>query len=194
MPDDPHIRRAPAGIQVAEPLVITVTNDPIVESAIEIVDTRAGSRLVTAIELISKTNKRRRGGLPKYQQKQEEILSAGANLVEIDLLREGGRISVCPIDLIPQSHRTPYQVCVHRSSRPTEYEIYAISLRERLPAIRIPLRQSDPDAVLDLQAIIDLVYERAQYDFLDYTAEPVPRLDENDARWAAEQLRAAGKR
>lgn len=67
-------------------------------------------------------------------------------------------------------------------------------LRERLPAIRIPLRPTDPDVPLDLQALIDRCYENGRYDDLDYTREPDPPLDPPDAEWAEALLRGKGLR
>jgi hypothetical protein len=58
-----------------------------------------------------------------------------------------------------------------------------------LPTIRIPLRQSDHDASLDLQALIDQVYENGSYGYdVDYTKPPVPPLGDNQANWAKDWL------
>jgi Protein of unknown function (DUF4058) len=67
-------------------------------------------------------------------------------------------------------------------------------LRERLPVIRVPLRESDADVPLDLQALIAHVYRHGRYDDIDYAVPPVPPLDGTDAVWADELLRSAGKR
>jgi hypothetical protein len=37
-----------------------------------------------------------------------------------------------------------------------------LPLRQRLPAIRVPLRRTDPDAALDLQVLIEQCYERGR--------------------------------
>jgi len=72
---------------------------------------------------------------------------------------------------------------------------YKMSLRERLPAIPTPLRISDPDAVLDIQAMVDQAYASARYDrTIDYSQPCDPPLEEDHARWADELLKAAGKR
>ena len=69
------------------------------------------------------------------------------------------------------------------------------SLRARLPSIRLPLRQGDPDAVLDLQAMVDRAYYFGAYHrSTRYTRDPHPPLTGDDARWADELLKAAGKR
>jgi hypothetical protein len=100
-----------------------------------------------------------------------------------------------PPQLIPPAHRTPYQVCVSRGWQPQRAEIYAVPLRERLPSIKIPLRETDADVPLDLQALIDQCYRNGGYDDdLDYKVDPEPRLDPDDARWADELLRGQGRR
>jgi hypothetical protein len=194
----PGIRKSSSptagGAAIAEPFRVAVTSDPVVEGTLEIVDTRAGSKLVTAIELLSLANKRRGAGMDKYRQKQEEVVAADANLVEIDLLRGGDWVLLCPRENVPAEHRTAYQVSLYRASQPLGYDIYRVPLRERLPIIRIPLRADEEDATLDLQAIIDKCYRNAGYDFIDYTKDPVPPLDEADAAWADGILKQQGKR
>jgi len=194
----PNVRKsgtaAASGLAVAEPIFVDVGDDPVVESFIEIVDPRLGSKLITAVELLSLSNKRRSQGMEKYRQKQREVVEAQANLVEIDLLRGGERVLLCPPENIPPEYRTLYQVCVYQASKPSGYLIYRVPLRERLPIIRIPLRDGDDDATLDLQAMIDKAYNNGAYDFIDYTVDPVPRLDADDAAWADSLLKSEGKR
>jgi hypothetical protein len=114
--------------------------------------------------------------------------------VEIDLTRTGRRVLACPPGRIPPSHRTTYGICVRRGWTVGQFEIYRAPLAERLPAIGIPLRSTDPDAPLDLQALVDLCYRNGRYDNLDYKAEPAPPLDPADAAWADELLRGKGLR
>jgi hypothetical protein len=66
-----------------------------------------------------------------------------------------------------------------------------LPLRQCLPAIRVPLRRTDPDAALDLQILVDQCYERGRYDStIDYTQSPQPSLPEEEAAWAGETLSA----
>jgi Protein of unknown function (DUF4058) len=98
-----------------------------------------------------------------------------------------------PLAQYPPAYRTPYKVCVHRGGK-AKAEIYRVPLRERLPAIRVPLRATDADVPLDLQALTARVYRHGRYDDIDYTVPPVPPLDADDAAWADALLRSAGKR
>jgi hypothetical protein len=65
-------------------------------------------------------------------------------------------------------------------------EYYPLPLRERLPPIPIPLRPTDPDVVLDLQAVVDTAYDRGRYD--DIASPLHPPLDSADEQWAKQQL------
>lgn len=180
---------AAGGTALAEPLVIHVEDEPVSEGYIEIIDAGSGNRVVTVIEFLSLANKLPGEGQNLYLRKQKEILAARVSLVEIDLLRAGRRVLSVQVERIPPSHRTPYQVCVRRGWQTTAAEIYRVPLRQRLPIIRIPLRQTDKDVPLDLQALIDQCYQKGRYDDLDYAAAPNPPLDSADAAWADDLVR-----
>lgn len=171
-----------------------IYDEPASQGFIEITDGGSGNRLVTVLEFLSPPNKLPGPGQDQYLRKQRELLDGRINLVEIDLVRTGHHVLAVPSHLVPPSHRTPYRVCVRRGSGRPRAELYRVPLRERLPAIKVPLRESDADVVLDLQALIDLCYHHGRYDDIDYKADPVPALEGEDAAWADGLLRAAGKR
>ncbi len=76
-----------------------------------------------------------------------------------------------------------------------EAEMESFPLRDRLPHIRIPLRRNDPEVVLDLQQLVDRAYYFGSYHYTTrYAGDPHPPLVGDDARWADELLKAAGKR
>ena len=58
----------------------------------------------------------------------------------------------------------------------------------------IPLRPTDRDVPLDLQAIFEQCYRNGGYDDIDYRSEPDPPLSAEDAAWADALLRNQGKR
>jgi hypothetical protein len=194
---EPHRLHEPApayaaggsDLNVATPLVVLL--EPEVHRWIEILD--AGGRLITVIEVLSPKNKSEEGQAA-YRRRQHNYTSAGVNLVEIDLLRKGERVLSIPLSEIPDRAWTPYMVCVYRASEPDQREIYPLQLRERLPAIRIPLRPSDPDAILELQPLIDQAFERGRYWLTDYQRELRPPLSKGDAEWADDLLKKSGLR
>ncbi len=177
---------------MAEPLEVPFL-EPETQGYIEIVETRPERRVITVLEVLSPSNKYAGHGRELYRQKQHDLMEGCISLVEIDLLRAGPHVLQVPLGRMPLPYRTPYKVCVHRGWKASA-EIYRAPLRERLPVIRVPLRQSDADVPLDLQALIAQVYRHGRYDDIDYTVPPVPPLDAADAAWADELLRAAGKR
>jgi hypothetical protein len=178
----------------AEPILIHVDVEPVTENYVEIVDVKSGHRVVTAIEVLSPTNKRLTEGQRLYLKKRDDLKLAGVNTVEIDLLRGGDRVLMVPQSLVPLSHRTAYQVCVWRAARHDTFALYPVPLRERLPVISIPLRAADPEVPLALQAILDQCYRNGGYDDIDYRGEPDPPLTANDAAWADALLREHGRR
>ncbi|MGC8643364.1 MAG: DUF4058 family protein [Isosphaeraceae bacterium] len=184
------------GIAVAEPLLVHLEeSEPERQGYIEIIDIRSGRKVVTVIEILSPSNKAPGPGRNLYVKKQEELKEGRVSLVEVDLLRAGRRVLTAPFDRIPEGHRTPYAACVRRGWKPSPLEFYRIPLRERLPAIAIPLRQTDTDVALDLQPLIDQAYEDGRYgDDIDYREDPDPPLAPDDARWADALLREQGRR
>ena len=183
---------ATADVTLAEPLEV-----PFLESEtqgfLEIIDSRSERRVVTVLEVLSPSNKYAGTGRELYRQKQRDLAEGSVSLVEINLLRAGPHVLQVPLARYPLAYRTPYKVCVHRGWK-AGAEIYRVPLRERLPAIRVPLRETDADVPLDLQALIAQVYRHGRYDDIDYAVPPAPPLDADDAAWADELLRAAGKR
>ncbi len=178
----------------AEPILIHVDVEPVTESYIEIVDVKSGHRVVTAIEVLSPTNKRPTEGQRLYLKKRADLRLAGVNTVEIDLLRGGDRVLMVPQELVPRSHRTAYQVCIWRAAQQDTFAVYPVTLRERLPVILIPLRPGDREVRLSLQAIIDQCYRNGGYDDIDYRSEPDPPFSASDGPWADALLREQGRR
>jgi hypothetical protein len=86
-----------------------------------------------------------------------------------------------------------YLVCVSRARRPRwRFELYPILLRQRLPRIRIPLAEGDPDVRLDLQASLEETYRKGCYgSIIDYTRPCQPALTPEQQAWADELIRQA---
>ncbi len=62
-----------------------------------------------------------------------------------------------------------------------------------IPGFPLPLRSPDVEPIVDLQGLLNTVYDRAAYDItLDYTADLVPVLSEADAAWADALLEERG--
>ncbi|MGL6095005.1 MAG: DUF4058 family protein [Fimbriiglobus sp.] len=156
-----------------------------------------GQRLVTAVELLSPSNKVKNGpGRKAYRTKQAEFRRAGGNVVEIDLLRRGTHTTTVPLDRMQRlAGRFDYHVCVVLAGDEDDDELFVapISLPDRLPAIGIPLDPGVPAAVLDLQPLFDRAYDGGRYPMLvRYDQPPDPPLSAEQSAWAAGVLRAKG--
>ena len=180
---------------VAEPLKLSLQAEPLTEGYLEILDMSSGGRVITTIEFLSPTNKTSGPGLIAFQKKQQECLKGRVSLVEIDLIRGGEHNLVVPEGFIPPKHRLSPRACVTLAWEPSEVSYYPISIRQRLPAIHIPLRQTDPPATLDIQAVFDLAYANGDYGAdIDYRAAPEVKLTPEEAQWADAHLRDQGLR
>ncbi len=186
---------APPGVAVAEPVLFHVPSEPVRQRFIEIIDVATGGRVITVIEFTSPSNKLPGDGLEQYKQKQAECRDARVNLVEIDLTRRGRRVLMVHGWVQARLYESDYQASVWRAAWGSQCALYRMSLRERLPAIPIPLRPSDPDAALDIQAIVDQAYASARYGrTIDYSESCEPQLEDDHVAWAEELLKAAGRR
>jgi len=187
---------APAsGVALAEPITIELSDEKATEGYIQIIDVRTGGRVVTVIEFLSTTNKLPGPDQNLYRRKRLELEKAGVSLVEINLLRAGPFIATFPESLLRTEQRTPYYAIVHRGWAGPCYQYYPMPLRDRLSAISIPLRESDPAVALDLQSLIDRVYRNGAHDVeIDYANDPEPPLDAQAASWADQVLIEAGLR
>lgn len=173
---------------LAEPDQI-VLEDHVPPRWLEITD--SSGRLVTVIELLSPSNKSY--DRQAYKLRQHRYLECHVNLVEIDLLLSGAHtVAVSPELLKPAGNSARYMVCATRAAMASQREIYLMPLRERLKPVRIPLRATDKDVILDMQPLLDRCYQTGRYWQTDYT-RPLPQpLNEADAAWAVGLLKEAG--
>jgi len=77
-----------------------------------------------------------------------------------------------------------YSVLVSRAADRPRCGFWPIGLKQRLPEIPIPLRQDDSDARVDLQEVLNRVYDVYGYEDFVYLGTPAPPLSPEDARWA----------
>jgi hypothetical protein len=184
-PSSTAFEASPAAVAVAEPLLIKREDEAPTDRHVEILD--AHGRIVTAIEIISPTNKADFDSRNLYRRKQREYLKSGINLVEIDLIRGGEHVLAVSLEHVKKP-LPPYLICVRRAIEPDLSVVYGAALQERLPVVPIPLRATDRDVALDLQELIETCYERGRYASLDYRRPLNPPLAPEDAAWVAELL------
>ncbi|MEC4985465.1 MAG: DUF4058 family protein [Oscillatoria sp. PMC 1076.18] len=161
--------------------------ETIKEGYLEIRDVKT-KQVITAIELLSPTNKRPGKGREKYLQKRQRVLGSSTHLVEIDLLRGGEKMPMETNNL-----QSDYRILVSRQNHRPQADLYAFNLRETIPEFPLPLREEDREPVINLQALINQIYDQASFDLqIDYSQPPIPKLTEVDKAWADDLLQQAG--
>jgi hypothetical protein len=172
---------AVATLPVTMPVQITVDQIPWTEfheTYLEVYTKQDDERrLVTAIELLSPSNKASgEKAHGEYRRKQDEVLSAEVNLIEIDLLRGGPHTTAVPRrELQSRCGPCDYHVCLHRFDKPKDYFIYPIQLTERLPTIAIPLLPNIPPVEVPLQSVFERCYDAGPYRLeINYALDPPP--------------------
>jgi hypothetical protein len=140
--------------------------------------------LVTALELLSPTNKEG-DGRGDYLTKRKALLHQKVHLGELDLLRRGQR----PRLERPVPPGDCYYLLSRAEQRP-DCQVYFWSLRQPLPSLPVPLRDPDPDLLIDLQAVFTTAFDRGRFGRrLNYQG-PVPaHLGPKEKTWVESLLK-----
>lgn len=182
----------PAGTLLADPpLRVERLRDEMHEDYLEIHEIGSQS-LVTGIEVVSPSNKADHKARRLYLKKRKELAARRVNLVEIDLLRGGRDLVQVPKSALDGAPPDSYWISISRSGT-RAYEFYALTVRDRLPRVAIPLKPGEADAVLDLAAAVRRAYEAGAYAIrIDYDRDPIPPLSASNADWARGLIEARG--
>jgi hypothetical protein len=146
----------------------------------------AGSdAVITVIEVLSPTNKRKGAGRTAYEKKRQQILASASHLVEIDLLRGDE-----PMAMRGTTTPTDYRILVSRSDDRPKADLYGFTLREAIPEFPLPLQEINERVMVDLQAIVRGIYDRGGYSIrIDYQQPvPPPVLSVEVQQWVDELL------
>jgi hypothetical protein len=144
--------------------------------------------VVTTLELLSPSNKRSGKGRQLYEAKRLKVLGSQTHLIEIDLIRAFG-----PLPLRGAVATSLYRIVVSRVEQRPLAALYGFNLSDPIPSFPVPLQSEDPLIWVDLQDLVDGVYDRASYDLaIDYRQDLVPPLSAADAAWAREWLMSQG--
>lgn len=154
---------------------------------LKIIDSKS-RRLVTVIELLSPSNKRVGPDREAYLSKRIDYLTAGVNVVEIDLLRGGVRLPLGQ----PFPESSHYYILVARAAQWPNADAWFFSVREPFPIVPVPLLSGDADCSLNLRECLDRAFEEGRYaEELVYNLPPDPPLNSTDSDWANALLRSA---
>jgi hypothetical protein len=165
-------------VSIAAPMELVMVNVEVERHSSLEIRNRRNRRVVTVIELLSPTNKTPGPDRDDYLRKRNVLLIERIHFVEIDLRRGGERPG--PPSLPP----CDYYALVSRYEERPKLGIWPLHLPDRLPVIPIPLTAPDPDVLLDLQAVLDRVYDAADYGKYIYSETPEPPLSEEQLAWA----------
>ena len=193
-PTHPERSHSTVAMLEADPAVeVQVAPLEIEETYVTIRDRQSGQRIVTVLELVSPTNKYAGAGRISYVAKQTEVRRSTAHLVEIDLLRTGPHVVAVPEWAARQHGPYDYLVCVNRAvGLRDRFQLYPRRVCERLPRLRLPLADPDPDVVLDIQTVLARTYEAGGYaERLDYALPCLPSLPPEEQSWADALIRQA---
>ena len=131
---------------------------------------RSDGRLISLVDIVSPANKTTPAGRHAYLETRRASRSAGANVVEIDLVLQGQPMLEYSREGLPY---WDYAVTVTRSTQPERFEIYTATVRKMLPRFRMPLAANDRDTVLDLHAAVARAYDQGNFAAkIDYQREP----------------------
>jgi hypothetical protein len=174
---------APASAATLEPVLMEVADHDPEEIRHTWLEVRKlpDFELVTVVEVLSPVNK---SGLSRqlYLDKRKDPHDRKINLVEIDVLLDGLRVPMKrPLN---EGH---YFAIVARGPKLPQAEVYCRSVRDRLPVLPIPLREPDPDVPIDLQELVDIVYDTGRYGRTLRHDLPLPEglpLHPEDRSWA----------
>jgi hypothetical protein len=122
----------PAMVAPAPVYIATVMPGRVPHVTIEIRDVTR-RELVTAIEMLSPTNKRGEG-YREYLDKRRRLLCSMAHCIEIDVLRRGRRVPMQ--QALPPA---PYFIFLSRAERRPIVEVWPLQLHMRLPVIPVTL-------------------------------------------------------
>jgi hypothetical protein len=138
-------------------------------------------RVVTDIELLSPSNKRR-GSRDRaaYLAKRQNLIIHEVNLVEIGLLVGGERMPMR--DPLPAAD---YFVLITQGPQWGQSDVYSWSVRDPLPTIPIPLKPEDGTVPLELAPAFAQTYDHGRYGRLLRYGRPLPSgLSNADQVWA----------
>ena len=167
--------RPDVGITLTDPATLTPPTRqyaaPVARQRHLLLRDRRNQRLVTAIEVLSPSDKG--SNLGQHLQRLHTYWYSRVTTIDIDLLRRGS--NPYPVGTSEYDEVWPertYQVVTTEPNR--RMSLWAIGLTEKLPTIPVPLSYPDPPAVLDLQRAFTELYTYSTY--RRRTAEELSKL------------------
>jgi hypothetical protein len=182
--------RNDSSVSTLEPVTCTLPLcEEVKEYRIEVMHAPS-QKMVAILELLSPWNKASGDGRLEYGSKRAAIIKQDVHLIEVDLLLGGRRLLM--LEPLPPGD---YYALISRSYRRPKSEVYAWSLRDRMPRIPLPLLSADRDVSIDLAEVFADAYESGGYGgFVNYVSPPVASIPEIHRDWVMELAKSATPR
>jgi Protein of unknown function (DUF4058) len=118
-----------------------------------------------------------------YEDKRQKILESTSHLVEIDLIR-----AFTPMPLRQDNISWNYRILISRSEQRPQADLYGFNLPEPIPCFPLPLKNPEENIEVNLQNILEALYDRAGYEYrIDYQQPvPPPTLSPENQTWIAQ--------
>jgi hypothetical protein len=144
----------------------------------------ASHAVIAAVEVLSPKNKRGDGRI-SYLKKRQAIFESRTHLIELDLLR-----AYQPMPMLGMSWLGDYRILVSDAAQRPNADLYGFNLRDRIPRFPLPLQPDDQPLTVDLQPLLQTVYDEGNFDLRINYNEPVPEpaLSESDQTWVQQCL------
>lgn len=162
---------APVQVEIPEP-------EEVIDRWLEVRQVTT-NQVITAIEILSPTNKVDPRGREQYERKRNRVLASKTHLVEIDLIRAGRPFSILHM---PASR---YRILISCSHTRPGAQLYPFNLPQPIPVIPIPLLSEDGELPLDIQTLLHRIYDQGRYHrAIDYhNPPPLPALTPEEQDW-----------
>jgi Protein of unknown function (DUF4058) len=172
--------------QKATPITVNLPIPMMVRQGYLEIKEVATQAVITAIEILSPTNKRPGRGRQAYETKRSRVFASATHWVEIDLLRTGE-----PMPILGSNLASDYRILVSRADQRPQADWYGFDVGDSIPNFVLPLQPGDAEPVIDLTSLLQQIYDRGGYDLkLDYRQAPIPPFDAPTSDWVEAQLKA----
>jgi hypothetical protein len=141
--------------------------------------------VITVVKVLTPRNKRQGRGRMEYERQRARILGGQSHLIEIDLLRRD-----LPMPMWGEIGATDYRILVSWAEHRPKADLYSFDLSEPIPSFPLPLKSEDAELIIELQAILEDLSERARYaQRIDYRQPvPLPSLTATQQAWVDKLL------
>lgn len=168
--------------------------DEVRETYVKIVNPMEIDRTIAAVVPLSPSNKVAGPGRESYLEMQEALTADETTVIEIDLLRDGDPTVIRDPGQLKCLPPFSYLVSTCRPSH-RRRDVYPVMLRQRLPTINVRPRDGDPDIPLDLQTVVNRVWNDSGYPArLRYESKPPGKMSAEDVAWCEQLLAEKGFR